>query len=82
MELVDALEVRGLTEQQQVGVTSRTHQRESAQQALGGEVLAGGDDLALVGRSLLGIQAPPGGIDLQKRVFDELALGHALGPPA
>ena len=30
-------------------------------------------------RALVGIQPPPGGIDLQERVLDELALGHAWG---
>ena len=48
MELVDALEVLGLGEQQQLGVAARADQREALQQVPVGEVLAGGDELALV----------------------------------
>ena len=76
MELVDALEVRRLGEQHQVGVAARADGRERPQQALGGEVLAGGEELALVGAALLVGQPPPGRIDLQEGVLDEVALGH------
>ena len=37
-------------EQQQVGVAARADEREGLQQVVGGEVLAGGEELALVGR--------------------------------
>ena len=76
VELVDSLQVRRLRQQHQVAVPARADGAEGAQQALGGEVLAGGDELALVGRALLGIEAAPGRIDLQERVLDEMALGH------
>jgi hypothetical protein len=77
VELVDALQVGGLREQHQVGVAARPDERERAQQPLGREVLAGGRELALVARAIVGLQPPPGGIDLQERVLDELSLGHA-----
>jgi hypothetical protein len=67
MELVDALEVLRLAEQHQVGVTAGPDEAERPQQVAVGEVLAGRRELALVLRALLGIQAPPGGIDLQER---------------
>ena len=76
VQLVDALQVGGLREQHQVGVAARAHQREGPQQAVGAEVLAGRDELALVAGALLRVEAPPGGIDLQERVFDELTLSH------
>ena len=76
MELVDALQVRRLREQHQVGVAARADGRERAQQALGGEVLAGGQELALVLGALLVGQPAPGRIHLQEGVFDEMALGH------
>ena len=43
---------------------------------LGGEVLAGGEELALVRGALLVGQPAPCGIDLEERVLDELTLGH------
>ena len=76
MELVDALEVRGLREQHQVGVAAGADRGERPQQALGREVLAGGGELALVGRALLVGQAAPGRIDLQEGVLDDVSLGH------
>ena len=76
MELVDPLQVRRLAEQHQVGVAARADGRERAQQALGGEVLAGGEELALVGAALVVREPPPGRVDLQERVLDEVALGH------
>ena len=77
VELVDALEVRRLGEQHQVGVPARADERERAQQALGREVLAGGEELALVGaRARSSSQPAPGRIDLQERVLDEVTLGH------
>jgi hypothetical protein len=41
-----------------------------------GEVLAGGDELALVGRPAVVVEASPGRIDLQKGVFDEVPNGN------
>jgi hypothetical protein len=64
VELVDALEVRRLRQQHQVAVPARADGRERPQQPLGGEVLAGGDELALVGRARLGVEPAPGRIDL------------------
>ena len=52
MELVDAVEVLGLGDQQQLGVAARADQREGLQQVAVGEVLAGGQELALVLRAL------------------------------
>ena len=42
-----------------------------------GEVLARGDELALVLLAQLRLQPPPGGIELQERVLDESARAHA-----
>ena len=76
VELVDALEVRRLAEQHQVGVAAGADGRERAQQALGGEVLAGGQELALVLGALVVGKTTPGRIDLQEGVLDEMAFGH------
>jgi hypothetical protein len=76
VELVDALEVRGLRQQHQVGVAARADQRERPQQALAREVFAGGQELALVARALGVVEPPPGGVDLQEGVLDEVAFGH------
>jgi hypothetical protein len=76
VELVDPLQVRRLGEQHQVGVAARADGRERPQQPLGGEVLAGGEELALVGGALVVLQAPPGGVHLEERVLDEVTLGH------
>ena len=40
------------------------------------EEVAGGGELALVGRSLGGIQAPPGGVELEERVLHEVTSRH------
>ena len=48
MELVDAIEVLGLGDQQQLGVAARADEREALQQVPVGEVLARGRELALV----------------------------------
>ena len=82
MELVDALEVLGLGEDHHVRVAARADQREGAQQMVLAEVLAGGDELALVLVALLVGQAPPGGIDLQERVLDEVTSRHGPMMPA
>ena len=71
VELVDPLEVLGLAEDHQVGVAAGPDERERAQQVAVGEVLAGRDELALVGGAALVVEPPPGGIDLQKGVLDE-----------
>jgi hypothetical protein len=59
VELVDAVEVLGLGDQQQLGVAARAEEREGLQQVPVGEVLAGGQELALVLCALLGRGAPP-----------------------
>ena len=64
MELVDAVEVLGLREQHQVGVAARADEAERPQQVVLGEVLAGGGELALVGRALVAVEPPPGGVEL------------------
>ena len=76
VELVDAIEVLGLGEQHQLGVAARADQREALQQVAVGEVLAGGDELALVLLALLGVQAAPGRVELEERVLDEVARAH------
>ena len=76
MELVEPLEVLRLAEQHQVGVPAGAHQREGPQQMAVGEIGARGDELPLVGGALLVIEAPPGRVDLQKGVFDEMTCGH------
>ncbi len=76
MELVDAVEVLRLGDQQQLGVAARAHQREALQQVPVGEVLARGRELALVLRAALAVQAPPRGVELQERVLDEAARAH------
>ena len=48
------------------------------QQVPVGEVLAGGQELALVLLARSAVQAPPGRVDLQERVLDEVAAAHAL----
>jgi hypothetical protein len=48
VQLVDAVEVLGLGEKQQLGVAARADQREGLQQVPLGEVLAGGEELELV----------------------------------
>ena len=53
-----------------------------------GKVLARGHQLALVLLALLGSEPPPGGVDLQERVLDEVTCAHELSiiapgtPPA
>ena len=59
--------------------TALLHRGARPQQALGAEVLAGGQELPLVARALVVVEAPPGGIDLQERVLDELAIRHLCG---
>src|SRR5919202_642412 len=76
VQLVDAIEVLGLGHEHQVGVAARADQGEALQQVVGPEVLAGGEELLLVDQALVGVQAPPGGLDLQERVLDEVALVH------
>ena len=60
--------------QHQVGVTAGADQRVCAQETVGGEVLAGGLELALVGLPLCRGQAPPGRVDLQERELDDIAV--------
>ena len=48
-----------------------------------GEVLAGREELALVGSARCSSrQPPPGGVDLQERVLDEVPVGHGACSPA
>src|SRR5581483_9811632 len=53
------------------------HERKALQHVSVGEVLAGGDELALVLLALLVGQTPPGGIDPQERVLHEVARAHS-----
>src|ERR1039458_1844540 len=78
VQLVDAIEVLRLGDQQQLRVAARTYQREGLQQMAVGEVLAGGVELALVLRALLVIEPAPGGVELQERVLDEVPRAHSL----
>ncbi len=75
---MDAVEVLGLRQQHQLGVAARADQRERLQQVTVGEVLAGGDQLALVLCALLGVEPPPGGVELDEAVLDEMPSAHAL----
>jgi hypothetical protein len=43
-----------------------------------GEVRAGGGELALARLADVGLQATPGGIQLQEGVLDEVTLRHGL----
>ena len=63
-------------QQQHVGVAARADERERTQQMAVGEVLAGGDELALVGGAPFVVEPPPGGVDLEEGVLDEVADGH------
>ena len=77
MELVDAVEVLGLGDEHQVGVAARADEARSACSRWSArEVLAGGEELALVRRALGGVQPAPGGVDLQEGVLDEVTLRH------
>jgi hypothetical protein len=76
VELVNPLEVLGLAEQHHLGVAARADQGERTQQVPVGEVLAGGDELALVLRALLVLEPPPGRIHLQEGVLDEVPDRH------
>ena len=51
----------------------------AAQQPFGREVLAGGDELALVLGPLVGVESAPSRIDLQKGVLHEVTLAHGHG---
>ena len=76
VELVDAIEVLGLGDEHDLGVAAGAHEAEGLQQVIGPEVLAGGEELLLVARARVGVQAAPGRIDLQEGVLDEVAVGH------
>ena len=60
--------------QHQVRVSARADQRVRAQEAVGGEVVAGCRELLFVPLALAGGQPPPGRIDLQERELDEIAV--------
>src|SRR5437016_6582699 len=77
VELVDALEVLRLRDQQQICVAARADQREGLQQMPVREVLARCQQLALVLLALCPIEPAPGGVELQERVLDEVARAHA-----
>ena len=76
MELVDPLEVLGLAQQHQVSVPARPNEREGAEQVTVGEVLAGGDEFALVLGAAFLVQPAPGRVDFQEGVFDEMSYRH------
>ena len=67
------LQVLRLAEQHQVGVAAGADQREGPQQMAVGEIGARGHELPLVGGALLVLETPPGRVNLQKGVFDEMA---------
>jgi hypothetical protein len=77
VELVDRLESRRRDAHHQVGVAARAHERVGAQEVVVGEVVAGGRELALVAGPLAGLQAAPGGVQLEERELDEMPAGHA-----
>ena len=78
---MDVIEVAGLRQQHQVAVPAGADQREGPQQVPVDlrEVLAGGQELALVAAPLLHVEPPPGRIDLEEGVLDEVAFGHDEG---
>src|SRR6266576_4694423 len=78
VELVDAVEVLRLGDEHDVGVAARPDEAERLQQMVGGEVPAGGQELALVGGPLAVGQPPPGRVNLQKGVLHEVSFRHAL----
>ena len=76
VKLVDALQVLRLGHQQQLGVAARAHQREGLQQMPVCEVLARGQELALVLLAGRIVAPPPRRVELQERVLDEVARAH------
>ena len=78
MELVDAVEVLGLGDEHEVGVAAGADEREALEQMVGAEVLAGGEELALVLRAPGAVLAAPGGVDLQERVLHEMTVAHGI----
>ena len=76
MEGVDVLEDRALAEQHQIGVAARPDRRIRSQRAVLREVLAGGLELGLIARPLLGAAPPPGRVERKERELDERAAGH------
>ena len=76
MELVDPLQVLGLAEQHHVRVAARSHEREGAEQVAVGEIVARGDEFALVLGAAFVVEPSPCRIDLQERVLDEMADRH------
>src|SRR4051794_41879567 len=73
---MDVLERRALAEQHQIRVAPGADRRIRSQRAVLGEVLAGRQELGLVGRPLLGGPSAPGGVELEERELDERAAGH------
>jgi hypothetical protein len=73
VEFVDPLEVLGLTQQHQVGIAARADERERSKQVSVGEILTRRDELALVSGAAILVEPAPGGIDVEERVFDEMA---------
>ena len=79
VECVDLVQRRRLREQQQVDVAAGADGRVGAQQALQGEVVTGGSELALVLGALIGIPALPRRIDLEEVNFANVRLESATG---
>ena len=77
MEGVDVLEHRALGEQHQVGVAARADGRVGAQAAVGGEVLAGGEELPFILRPRLGVATLPGGVELEEGELGKGAIAIA-----
>ena len=73
---MDAIEVLGLGHEHEIGVAAGADQAERLQQMIGREVLARGEELALVAGAHIGVEPAPGGVELQERVLDEAAVGH------
>ena len=77
VELVDAVEVLGLGDEHQVGVAAGADEREAP--AAGGRRRSPRrrrGTRACRSRALGRVQAPPGGVDLQERVLDEVTVAH------
>ena len=60
-------------------VSPRADERERLQQVVGAEVLAGGEELALVLGAALGIPPAPRRVHLQEGVLDEVTMDMAAG---
>src|SRR5690242_13293050 len=76
MKFVDPLKVLRLGQDHDIGIAASSHEREGAKEMPFGEVLASGDEFALVLSTLVIVESPPGRIDFEEGVLDEVANGH------